>query len=197
MAQLTQAEKEAMARRHWKLVPHTIKQFYQHHYNHDDLMENGIMGLSNALEKFDPEKNTKFSTFACTCIKNEVLAYFKKEKKHIERNQSLNHVLTTDKNGHALEVEDTIAHDEENRPLQADELLIEGELRDYIQNSLDVLTEKQRLVIILRYGLNGDMPKTQIDVANEINMSQANVSKLEHDALNRLKYALRRCRKDD
>lgn len=197
MAQLTQAEKEAMARRHWKLVPHTIKQFYSPIYNHDDLMENGIMGLSNALEKFDPEKNTKFTTFACTCIRNEVLAYFKKEKKHTENTQSLNHVLTTDKNGHTLEVEDTIAYDEEQQSMQADELLIKEELKEYIQRSLHVLTDKQRAVIVLRYGLNGEMPKTQIDVAEEINMSQANVSKLEHDALNRLKYALRHCMKDE
>ncbi len=196
MAQLTQSEKEAMAKRHWNLVPHTIKQFYlQGGFNHEDLMESGIMGLNNALLSFDPEKNTKFSTFACTCIKNEILAYLKKENKHVG-NVSINKVLTTDKNGHDLEMEDTLAYDEENHSLQADEILMEEERRQHIQKSLDVLTEKQRIVIIKRYGLDGNMEKTQIEVAKEINMSQANVSKLEHDALNRLKFALYSCKKN-
>lgn len=195
MGQLTDAEKEWMAARHIKLVPHTIKKFYSHGYSHDDLMGAGMLGLSNALEKFDPDKNIKFSTFACTCIQNEILAFLRKEGKIMNNQYSLNHILTTDKNGHALEVEDTISIQENSQEVLADDLLIQEEQRQKILNALEFLSEKQRTVIIQRSGLDGLPPRTQNEIAKSIGMSQANVSKIEDDALEYLRIILHSCRR--
>lgn len=196
MGQLTDAEKEWMAARHIKLVPHTIKKLYMPAgYSHDDLMGAGMLGLTNALEKFDPDKNIKFSTFACTCIHNEILAFLRKEGKILNRQHSLNHVLTTDKNGHALEVEDTISIQESSQEILADDLMIQEEERVKILKALEVLSEKQRVVIVQRYGLDGLPPRTQIEIAKSIGMSQANVSKIEDDALDYLRIILHSCRR--
>lgn len=194
MGHLTDAEKEWMAARHIKLVPHTIKKFYSHGYSHDDLMGAGMLGLSNALEKFDPDKNIKFSTFACTCIQNEILAFLRKEGKIMNNQYSLNHILTTDKNGHALEVEDTISVQENSQEVLADDLLIQEEQRQKILKALEFLSEKQRTVIIQRSGLDGLPPRTQNEIAKSIGMSQANVSKIEDDALEYLRIILHSCR---
>lgn len=195
MGKLTEFEKEWMAERHMKLIPHTIKSFYST-IPHEELMGAGYMGLTKALQEFDTDKNVKFSTFACVCISNEIKHFLRKENKFLLNYQSLSSVLTTDKNGHALELEDTISIQEQDNSLSADKLLLQDELKYKIKRSLDTLTEKQRIVIIKRYGLDGKPPRTQNEIALSIGMSQANVSKIEDDALERLKYVLYDCKKD-
>ena len=98
--------------------------------------------------------------------------------------------LSTDKNGHILEVEDTVSFEALIDEPTADRGLINQERKERVLEGVKILTQKQQSVIIKRFGLDGNEPMTQVEVAKAIGMSQANVSKIESDALERLAFLL-------
>ena len=190
MGVLMPFEKDIMVERHKNLVPYVTNKFVSKFQDHDELMSVGVNGLMKALDTFDTSKGAKFSTYAYTCIFNEVMGYIRVEGKNSVRNISLFETLSTDKNGHVLEVEDTLSSEALINEPTADKLLLNQERSEHILRVIKLLPMKQQVVITKRFGLDGNDPMTQVEVAKAIGMSQANVSKIESDAIQRLAFLL-------
>lgn len=183
---ITEKEKRTLAEENISLVYYIVKRFENTNIDQDELLSVALVGYEKALSKFNPDKKTKFSTFAYRCIQNEIYYFIRNEKKICEKNISLSATISTDKNGNDLEVADTISSSEED----LDDSIIRDEttsaLLDVINNHLN---ESERLIITKRFGIGTDT-MTQNELARMINMSQANISKKEKNILEKMKKIL-------
>lgn len=184
---LTEEERNKYAEENLGLVGHVVKNINGMAHLNDELIGIGMLGLAKALKTFDKSKNIKFSTYATTCIRNEIFFFLRKEQKYQQNTVSMNKIVATDQNGRDLEVMDLI--EEENKNLE--EIIINIELRDIILQAMEHLREEERFILIYRYGLDKGIIKTQNEIAKTIHMSQANVSKMQKSSLIRLKLFLR------
>lgn len=165
-----------------RLVAHIIKKYYGTQGEQDDLVSIGTIGLIKAVNTFKPDKNIRLSSYASRCIENEILMHFRSAKKRAG-DISLDETIDTDKDGNPLTlmdimaVEDTILDD-------LDFKLNSRKLRQYIEEEL---TDREKKIILLRYGLDGREPMTQKNVAKLMNISRSYVSRIETKALRKLK----------
>ena len=153
----------------------------------DDLISIGTIGLIKGISSYKPEKNVKLATYAARCIENEVLMFFRSQKK-LQSEVSLSDALETDKDGNNLflmdvvGVEDTMLEDLDTR---------ENYIR--VRQLVDqCLTEREADIIRQRYGLTGKAPRTQRDLAQQYGISRSYVSRIEKRALGKLEEALNR-----
>lgn len=188
---LTNEEKEITAEQNYSLVFYVVKMFQNSGVSYDELVSIAMVGYAKALNAFDNERNVKFSTYAINCIKNEILFFLRKERTHVKNNVSMNLILSTDKNGNALSLEETVSKNDtdDSKSLEQDVLLSSDIAMLY--KSLGDLTDKERFIITYRYGLDRGIIKTQREIADSIGMSQANVSKIEKNILDKIKKILK------
>ena len=165
-----------------RLVSHIVKKYYSKTNDTDDLISIGTIGLIKAIDSFKGDKNVRLATYASRCIENEVLMYFRTNKK-TANDVYLNDTLEIDKDGNSLTIEDTISSDTD----LADNLetKIRWEKVAKIIKNLD--DEREKEIIILRYGLNNKKPLTQREVAQRLNISRSYVSRIEKNVLNNIK----------
>lgn len=183
---LTEIEKEEYAREHQKLVYHTCQKFSFSSLCSEELLGFGQIGFVKALNGFDKDKNFKFSTFAVHCIKNEILLALRKENKHVVNTISTHKTLHEDSSGNELLIEDILTENfKASGDMEND--YIKSMDNDFIIKSLEILTPLEREIITARFGLCGKAARTQKEIAELINMSQANISKIEKKALSKLK----------
>ncbi len=166
-----------------RLVAHIIKKYYGAKCEQDDLVSIGTIGLIKAINTFNPEKNIRLSSYASRCIENEILMHLRAVKK-TERDVSLNETIDTDKDGNPLTLMDIMSVDD-NILDNLDMKLNSKKLGQYINEEL---TEREKTVIILRYGLNGKKPMTQKQVAKLLDISRSYVSRIETKALKILRH---------
>ncbi|EGT3944322.1 TPA: sigma-70 family RNA polymerase sigma factor [Clostridioides difficile] len=185
----TKEEKEKVAYANNKLIHHVIKQLNTNVASHDELYSVGLVGYAKALESFDKKRNVKFSTYAINCIRNEILYFLRKENNHNKNTVSFNKILSSDKDGHNLELEDIISEDEISKKRFEDNL-VDKEDRETILKALEFLKEEERIVIIYRFGLNNGIMMTQSEIGKMINMSQANISKIQKSSIDKLRLIL-------
>lgn len=152
----------------------------------EDLIEAGQMGYAKAIYSYDPSRGTKFSTFAINCIQNEVKFHLRKVRKYYDNDISINAIRHQDKNGNDLTLEDTLA-DDDSTP---EEVARAEAINIAIKDTLKLLTPRERHVLIYRFGLLGEKEKTQNEIAELLNMSQANISKIEKNCLEKMKELL-------
>lgn len=169
-----------------KTVYYVVNKYSAFAAPRDELISAGMTGYAKALANYDPNRTAKFATFAINCIRNEIQYCLRKEYRHYKNNVSLNATKHTDKNGNDLSLEDTLADDAENG---ADVVNNEA-LRGIIKHKLCELQPVERYVITYRYGLDRGMVFTQNEIADTTEMSQANISKIEKNALIKLKSLL-------
>ncbi len=165
-----------------RLVSHVIKKYYSSYENPDELLSIGCLGLIKAVDSFKPEFGTRFATYGAKCVQNEILMFFRSKKRGgIEI--SINDTIDVDKDGNPLTYLDIISIDE---TIEKDiDLKIQTEkLRQFIEKTLN---ERERQIIVLRYGLKGYQPKTQREVAAYLKISRSYVSRIEKRALEKLK----------
>ncbi len=161
-----------------RLVAHIVKKYYGTGAEQDDLVSIGTIGLIKAINTFDSEKNTRLSSYASRCIENEILMYFRNSKKN-SQDISLNEEIDSDSDGNSLtlmdvmSVEDSIIDD-------LDTKIKSESLSKYIN---ECLTSRERIIIKLRYGLDGENPMTQREVAKMLKISRSYVSRIEKKAL--------------
>ncbi len=164
------------------MVVYIAKKFENTGIGIDDLTSIGTMGLIKAVNSFSPEKNIKFATYASRCIENEILMYLRKRS---NRNVdiSMDEALSTDSDGNELNLIDVLYADgsevSENIESESD--------RQMVWQSLKCLSQRERSIMIMRFGLNGDEEKTQKEVADLIGISQSYISRLEKRILGKLK----------
>ncbi len=161
-----------------RLVAHIIKKYYAVQSEHDDLVSIGTIGLIKAINTFDPQKQIRLSSYASRCIENEILMHFRGGRKSAQ-DVSLNDAIDTDKEGNPLTLMDVLSVEE----TFADDLdfkIKSSKLKEYINSELD---QREKRIIILRYGLNGKEPLTQREVAKHLGISRSYISRIEKKAL--------------
>lgn len=162
-----------------RLVSHIVKKYYSKTNDTDDLISIGTIGLIKAIDSFKADKNVRLATYASRCIENEILMYFRSGKKQAN-DIYLGDTLEVDKDGNPLTIEDTIST---NGDLADDlETKIRWEKVSKIIENLE--DEREKEIIILRYGLNNKKPLTQREVAQRLNISRSYVSRIEKKVLN-------------
>ena len=165
-----------------RLVAHIIKKYYGVQSEQDDLVSIGTIGLIKAINTFNPNKNIRLSSYASRCIENEILMHFRNSKKS-SQDISLNETIDTDKDGNPLTLLDIMSVDD-NILDNLDLKLNSKKLGQFIGEELD---ERERRIIVMRYGLNGNEPMTQKDVAKLLDISRSYVSRIETKALKKLR----------
>jgi len=168
-----------------RLVAHIVKKYYANQKNQEDLMSVGTVGLIKAVDSFDVEKGARFATYAGKCVQNEILMYFRSQKK-LGMEVSMNETIDIDKEGNPLtyidviSTEDTIAEDLARRT--------ESEA---VRRLLDtVLDTRERAILIRRYGLDNRRAETQREIAVRMGISRSYVSRIEKCALQKIHDAL-------
>lgn len=165
-----------------RLVAHIIKKYYAVASDQDDLVSIGTIGLIKAINTFDGNKNIKLSSYASRCIENEILMHFRNGKKS-SQNVSLSDTIETDKDGNPLTLIDVLT-DEKDFTWDVELRLNSDKLRSYIISELD---DRERKVLIMRYGLDGRDPLTQREVAEKMGISRSYISRIEKKALENLR----------
>ncbi len=165
-----------------RLVSHIIKKYYSSYENPDELLSIGSLGLIKAVDSFKASFGTRFATYGSKCIQNEILMFFRSKKK-AGMEISINDTVDVDKDGNPLTYLDIISVEES---IESDlDLKIHIEkMREYIDALLD---EREREIIVLRYGLEGYKPRTQREVAAYLGISRSYVSRIEKHALTKLR----------
>lgn len=168
-----------------RLVSHIIKKYYVQSADQEDLISIGTIGLIKGISSFDPSKGAKLATYAARCIENEILMYFRAQKK-LQGEVSLSDSIDMDKEGNALQLMDVVG---------VDDTMLE-DLHDR-ESALKVrrlvkecLTEREAEIIRLRYGLGGTVPLTQREIAASFGISRSYVSRIEKRALGKLQEAM-------
>lgn len=171
--------------RNLRLVAHIMKKYYAAGSDQEDLISIGTIGLIKGITTFDVSKGARLATYAARCVENEILMYFRSQRKSAQ-DVSLSDCIETGADGAALSLMDVISEDGDllEQISQREQI---HQLRRYIA---DCLTEQERQVVILRYGLGGCLPLRQREVAKQIGISRSYVSRIEKRALEKLRGAL-------
>ena len=167
-----------------RLVAHIVKKYYSAD-DADDLISIGTIGLIKGVNTYRADKNVRLATYASRCIENEILMYFRSQRKSAGE-LSLSDALDVDGEGNGLFVMDVLAQEDDMAERIGSRELCRS-LRALIGSSLD---EREAQIIRLRYGLDGREPMTQWETARECGISRSYVSRLEKRALEKLRRAL-------
>ena len=187
---LARREGDAMAREkliehNLRLVAHIVRKYYSSSPQEDDLISIGTIGLIKSVDSFDIDNGARFATYAARCIQNEILMYFRSQKK-LSQEVSLSETIDTDREGNALTYEDIIRC-EDTIADDIDRKIKVSKIAAYITKGLD---SREREIIVLRYGLDGEAPITQREVADKLGISRSYVSRIEKSALDKIRRAL-------
>ncbi len=165
-----------------RLVAHIIKKYYHCVSDEEDLVSIGTIGLIKAINTYKLDKKIKLSSYASRCIENEILMHFRNIKK-TSMDISLNDAIDTDKDGNPLTLMDIMSVDD-NIIEDIDTKLNLEKLQDYMN---EVLSEREKEIISMRFGLNESKPLTQREISNKLNISRSYVSRIEKKALLQLR----------
>ena len=174
-----------LVERNLRLVAHIMKKYYAATSDQEDLISIGTIGLIKGIATFDQSKGARLATYAARCAENEILMHFRSMKKSAQ-DVSLFDYIETGSDGAALSLMDVVSDEQD---LQ--EQVINQESTEYLRQAVDqCLTEQEKLVITLRYGLQGKKPQRQREVAQICGISRSYVSRIEKRALNKLRMEL-------
>ena len=168
-----------------RLVAHVIKKYHTSSSEQDDLISIGTIGLIKAIETFDCEKGIRLATYASRCIENEVLMYFRNQKKSAQ-DVFISDPIDNDKDGNTITLMDVIA-DEANIADDIDTKMRLAALKRIIGTTL---SKRERIIIELRYGLGDNEEHTQREIAKRLGISRSYVSRIEKRALEKLRAKL-------
>ena len=171
--------------RNLRLVAHIMKKYYAQTSDQEDLISIGTIGLIKAVSSFDASKGARLATYAARCVENEILMYFRAQRKSAQ-DVSLSDYIETGADGAALSLMDVVSEDVD--------LMEQVTTRENIQLLRKMiktcLTEQEQQVLTMRYGLDGNPPRRQREVAAACNISRSYVSRIEKRALEKLKSKL-------
>lgn len=164
-----------------RLVAHIVKKFEHFDKMNDDLISIGTIGLIKGIDSFKINKNNKLTTYVSRCIENEILMFFRSNKKN-NNNVSLNDSIGYDKDGNEINLIDVIKSDS----IELDELLHNQNNIEKLNKYLNILTPSEKDIIIKRYGLFENKEYTQKEIAKILNISRSYVSRIEKRAITKL-----------
>lgn len=168
-----------------RLVAHIIKKYYTQSADQEDLISIGTIGLIKGISTFDASKGARLATYAARCVENEILMYFRGQRKSAS-DVSLSDYIETGKEGTALSLMDVICSDEDLFEQMSDKEVY-AKLYEKIE---ECLTPREEKIITLRYGIGNRKPLTQREIADLCGISRSYVSRIEKKALQKLEKAL-------
>ncbi len=181
---MSEGDKEArniLIERNLRLVAHIVKKFESKNTSSDDLISIGTIGLIKGIDSYNDSKKTKITTYAARCIENEILMYFRSTKKS-SGDVSLNDSIGFDKDGNEISLIDIL----KDNTTDFAELVHTKENIKLLSNYLALLTDREKEIIVKRYGLLNQKEKTQKEIAKELNISRSYVSRIEKRALTKM-----------
>ena len=177
--------RNVLIERNLRLVAHIMKKYYAPASDQEDLISIGTIGLIKGISTFDGSKGARLATYAARCVENEILMHFRSQKKSAQ-DVSLSDYIESGSDGAALSLMDVVSDDWDLL-----DQVITRESVENLQEAVDrVLTQQEQLVISMRYGLGGRVPRRQREVAEICGISRSYVSRIEKRALGKLKAAL-------
>ncbi|MBQ7549794.1 MAG: RNA polymerase sporulation sigma factor SigK [Clostridia bacterium] len=168
-----------------RLVAHIIKKYYSDYSQQEDLISIGTIGLIKAVNSFDADKGTRLATYAARCVENEILMNFRSRKKTAQ-DISVNEPIESDSEGNPLTLMDIISTEDEI----VDNIYKAGMIKKLSREVGLIRDDRERMIIILRYGLNGHRAHTQREVAELMKISRSYVSRIEKKVLSDLRKKL-------
>ena len=168
-----------------RLVSHIVRKYYSSGRSPEDLVSIGTIGLVKAVDSFSPENGARFATYAAKCIQNEILMHFRSQKK-LAAEVSLGETIDVDRDGNPLTYSDVICS-EENLSEEVEREMQTSKALSLVETILD---ERERQIIVLRYGLYGHKALTQREISQSLGISRSYVSRIEKGALEKLAKGL-------
>lgn len=168
-----------------RLVSHIVRKYYSTAKNQDDLVSVGTIGLVKAVDSFDIRNGARFATYASRCIQNEILMYFRSQKK-LNNEVSINETIDVDRDGNPLTYIDVISVNDTTDE-DIDRFMQTQKAINLVRTALD---ERERNIIVMRFGLGGKKPMTQKEVAEKLGISRSYVSRIENTALAKLRRGM-------
>lgn len=175
--------KNVLIERNLRLVAHIVKKYPFAAEDTEDLISVGTIGLIKAISTFNSQKNCRLATYAARCIDNELLMFFRNRKKHT-KNVSLYEPIGTDKEGNEINIMEIFVSDEADI---FDKVTLNEDTKKLYSLLPKILTEREKYVISLRYGLYNQKVRTQQEIAEELGISRSYVSRIEKNALKKLR----------
>ncbi len=174
--------RNVLIERNLRLVAHVCKKYSGTNVENDDLISIGTIGLIKGLNSFKKDKGVRLATYASKCIDNEILMYLRNIKK-IGAEVPLNEPIGKDKDDNEISLMDILENDERNIE---DEIDLKMKIKKMYEKIKEILKGRERTIIELRFGLDGNKPKTQNQIAEMLGISRSYVSRIETKAIGKL-----------
>ena len=178
-----QTARNMLIEHNMRLVAHVVKKYQCQDYDTEDLLSAGTIGLIKAVNTFDVDKGSRLATYAARCVENEILMLLRAGKKRAIE-VSLFEPIGTDKDGETVSLVDVI---EMENPKTIDQLILDQDIKELYQAFDQKLTENEKQVISMRYGLFKGKEHTQREVAGVLGISRSYVSRIEKKAIGKLR----------
>lgn len=178
-----QTARNMLIEHNMRLVAHVVKKYQCQEYDTEDLLSVGTIGLIKAVNTFDTDKGSRLATYAARCVENEILMLLRAGKKRA-REVSLFEPIGTDKDGETVNLVDVI---EMENPRTIDQLILDQDIREMYEAFDTCLTESEKQVITMRYGLFREKEHTQREVAGVLGISRSYVSRIEKKAIGKMR----------
>ncbi|MEG0545987.1 MAG: RNA polymerase sporulation sigma factor SigK [Oscillospiraceae bacterium] len=172
------AARDKLINHNLRLVAHIIKKYYSSFSEQDDLISIGTIGLIKGINSFDSSKGTRLATYAARCVENEILMHFRNQKK-TSQDVSMSEPIDIDSEGNPLTLSDVIFTDD----TIADDIDLKIKIENLRKHIDSMKDDREKNIVIKRYGINGCVPLTQREIAKEMNISRSYVSRIEKKAL--------------
>ena len=169
-----------------RLVSHIVRKYYSTAKNQDDLVSVGTIGLVKAVDSFDISNGARFATYASRCIQNEILMFFRSQKK-LNNEVSINETIDVDRDGNPLTYIDVISVTDTTDE-DIDRFMLTERALGLVKSALN---ERERKIIMMRFGLDGKKPLTQRQIAESMGISRSYVSRIENAALDKLRHGMK------
>lgn len=164
-----------------RLVAHIVKKFDFKEGDQDDLISIGTIGLIKGVDTYSNLKNVKLTTYCARCIENEILMYFRSNNKN-NKNVSLNDAIGYDKDGNEIAILDVLKTSKEDF---FDGIALKDDI-SLLNKYFSVLNDREKDILIKRYGLNGEEEQTQKEIAKSLHISRSYISRIEKRALTKI-----------
>ncbi len=190
LKQLKEGNEEArniLIERNLRLVAHVAKKYSTSNVDTDDLISIGSIGLIKGINSFNVDKGSKLSTYISRCIDNEILMYLRSTKK-LQNEVYLNDTIGEDKDSNVVTLQEVLIADEKTIDEQVD---LKLQIKKLYSKISSILKDREKTIINLRFGLDGNKPKTQNEIAQEMGISRSYVSRIETKAIGKLAKEIR------
>lgn len=177
-----ESARNILIERNLRLVAHVAKKYSSTNVDQEDLISIGTIGLIKGINSFKKDKNIKLATYVARCIENEILMHLRAIKK-LNAEVYLNEPIGKDKDDNIVTLQEVLENDERNIE---DEVNLKFKIKELYEKMRKILKKREEEILNLRFGLDGNKPKTQKEIAKMLGISRSYVSRIETKAIGKL-----------